>query len=490
MVAVARISRRKVTALSMGVGAAAFVGRPAGHLAWTAWNDGDGPASLPAGMVDDASRLERARPRSIVRVSGDTPEVTAVVQRALRRARHHDWPVAIAGARHTMGGHTITDGLVLEMGGARSLALEGDVLRAGAGARWDEIIPFLDARGRAVIVMQSNADFAVGGSLGANCHGWQPNRSPIASTVRAFTLVLAGGEVVRCSREENPALFAHAIGGYGLFGVMVEVELETAPNVVCVRERHEVPLDELAAVYRGALASEAELAFARLAIVPGAQRFERALVTVYRRSEGAPAPATPPDDDDLARWIFRGEVGSDYGKELRWFVERRFGSEGGERATRNALMLEPVARFANRRPDRTDILFEAFVPPAACASFARATRRIVERTGADLLNVTVRHVLEDRDTVLRYATEEVFALVMLFSIERSSAGDERLARTTRALIDAASDHGGRYYLPYRPHATRAQFERAYDRSRAFRDAKQIYDPELRFRNRFWRTYLA
>ena len=43
-------------------------------------------------------------------------------------------------------------------------------------------------------------------------------------------LVDAGGQVLRCSRQENTELFRLAIGGYGLFGVIATVRLRLAPR--------------------------------------------------------------------------------------------------------------------------------------------------------------------------------------------------------------------------------------------------------------------
>ena len=56
-------------------------------------------------------------------------------------------------------------------------------------------------------------------------------------------------------------------------------------------------------------------------------------------------------------------------------------------------------------------------------------------------------------------------------------------------IDAALEHGGRYYLPYRLHATPAQFARAYPEYEAFRRLKARLDPRGKFRNMLWDRYL-
>ena len=58
------------------------------------------------------------------------------------------------------------------------------------------------------------------------------------------------------------------------------------------------------------------------------------------------------------------------------------------------------------------------------------------------------------------------------------------------LVDAALDCGGRHYLPYRLHATPAQFLRAYPEAREFAALKSRVDPTNRFRNQLWDRYLG
>ena len=70
---------------------------------------------------------------------------------------------------------------------------ERDLLHVGGGALWKDVIPYLDSLGRSVAVMQSNNSFSVGGSISVNCHGWQFNRPPIASTVESLRLMKADG---------------------------------------------------------------------------------------------------------------------------------------------------------------------------------------------------------------------------------------------------------------------------------------------------------
>jgi hypothetical protein len=59
---------------------------------------------------------------------------------------------------------------------------------------------------------------------------------------------------------------------------------------------------------------------------------------------------------------------------------------------------------------------------------------------------------------------------------------------TQELIAAAIESGGRYYLPYRLDATKAQLAKAYPQAGAFFERKRQVDPEELFRNQFYIKY--
>ena len=489
-----RLSRRRMLALGAAV-PFALTARPASHLALAAWRDGEGLLAPAAGFVDDASGLSATR-ADVVMLDPVAAEEQLATLFARARAEHR--PVAIAGARHTMGGHTSAPGAyVVEMARCKEMALstDGETLRVGAGALWSDVIPYLHEGGRSVAVMQSNSSFSVGGSLGANAHGWQQSRPPIASTVESFRIARADGTVVHASRTENAELFRLALGGYGLFGVLLDVDLRVVGEEMYTRTQHEIAADD----YPAAFAEHVErsplvgMAYGRIAVGP--EHFlERAIVTAYHRDAvsspalGAPSPLQRPAVSRLARAVFRGSAGSDYGKDLRWDLERRFGGEAGERTSRNQILSEPVTLFQNRDPSRTDVLHEYFVPKEAFAPFLARLRAILPGHRQDLLNITVRNVMTDADAFLTYADGPLFSLVMLFNHARTVEADAALARLARELCDAALSLGGRHYLPYRLHATPAQVAAAYPMSARFFEAKRAYDPELLFRNHFFDRY--
>jgi FAD/FMN-containing dehydrogenase len=156
--------------------------------------------------------------------------------------------------------------------------------------------------------------------------------------------------------------------------------------------------------------------------------------------------------------------------------------------SRNQLLNESAEVFQNRSAETTDILHEYFVPRHRVAGFVEAMRTIIRSRNPNLLNVTVRAVNEDTDTFLRYADQPTFAFVMLFVQKRTVEGDSQMQALTQELIDAAIAHEGRYYLPYRLHATREQFYRCYPQAREFFALKRKYDPDELFQNEFYVKY--
>lgn len=484
--------------LLLPVVAGGFFGRPA-YLWLSAWrNDHPMPHDVPAGYVDDASRLNSTRVSEVWSIPADPAVAETQLQDLLHRARTGRLSVAIGGARHSMGGHTISpDGIVLDMLPFKHMELNAErrILSVGAGARWSEIIPYLDARGFSVAIMQSNNNFSVGGSLSANCHGWQHNRPPIASTVESLRLMKADGTIVRCSRAENAELFSLVLGGYGLFGVILDAEVRVVPNERYRPEVETLPADVYTRRFAEKVngATDIGMVYGRLCIVPGDKTFLReAILTVFRqapcRRDEIPALRSP-GYNTLRREVYRAQIGSTAGKELRWKAEKTLGEQITRRYfSRNQLLNEAAEVYQERNVDRTDILHEYFIPPHQVVPFLDRARTIIPKHEGDLMNVTIRNVLEDRDTFLRYADQEMFAFVILFNQPRTPNADSRMEAMTQELIDAAVEAGGRYYLPYRLHATKAQLCKAYPQIRAFFERKRHYDAEGVFQNQFYLKY--
>jgi len=81
----------------------------------------------------------------------------------------------------------------------------------------------------------------------------------------------------------------------------------------------------------------------------------------------------------------------------------------------------------------------------------------------DLLNITLRDVKKDENSFLNYAKQDMIGFVMLFNQKLNSVDESEMTRLTRKLVDVSLSLNGTYYLPYRLHATKAQFMQVYQR---------------------------
>ncbi len=451
-----------------------------------------------AKVLNDASLLNPTRvAKHLVMQHDPKDELIADLRVELAEAKDAGRPFVVSAARHSMGAQSLA-----ENGTAVTLDqnwLEPDTsagtYRVAAGMRWSQVIALLDQIGFSPKVMQSNNDFGVASTFAVNAHGWPVPWSAFGSTVRSLRLMRHDGEVITCSRRENADQFSMAMGGYGLTGAITELEVEMVPNARLIPKFEIIPAREFGSRFIAALAKDPkiQMAYGRLDVTI-ANFFDEALMITY--TPAADQDNLPPVEGSgflsrASRDVFRGQLKSDWVKNLRWIMETRIGPWlGGGEVTRNSLMNEPVVTLDDRDPTRTDILHEYFVSPSRFADFVQACQDVIPASYQDLLNITLRYVDTDQDSVLAYATEPRIAAVMLFSQEMSARGEADMARMTTELIARTLDIGGTYYLPYRLHATDAQFQRGYARAPEFVSRKRALDPALVFTNSMWDRYMA
>jgi hypothetical protein len=444
-------------------------------------------------VADDMSRMNATAIHQLWDIPGNESAAQTSLRNLLDQAKADQLHVSIAGARHSMGGQTIAPGGIrINMLPLKSMELneQTDLLHVDAGALWADVIPYLDRRRRSIGVMQSDNNFTVGGSLSVNCHGWQYGRPPIASTVESFHLMEADGTVLRCSRTENKELFSLALGGYGLFGIILDADLHVVKNERLRMEQVIVPLAPALGSFDGKLRDRGtpSMFYARLNITPD-RMFDDVLISTFYPEQGGIPNLTDPKLLGLRRAIFRGSVGSAFGKEARWEAETKVAPYlTGTVFSRNQLLDESADWFLDHSDATTDILHEYFLPRVGAVPFLRQARKIIQAHHEDLLNVTVREVQTDNDTFLRYAEQPMIAFVMFFSQRRSVYADQDMGQMTRELTDAALQSGGRYYRPYRLHASRDEFRAAYPQAEDFFRLKQKYDPDDLFENEFHLKY--
>lgn len=478
----------------MATGAAALAG------ATLPWNFTSNFASAdPRVVLNDASRLSSTPVARHVRVTPvSLDDLVTRVRTELKDAAAAQRPFAVGVARHSMGGQSLPrDGTALTLaGGPIELDTANRTYRASAGLSWAEIIRTLDPRGFSPAVMQSNHDFGIGSTFCVNAHGWPVPYGPFGSTVRAIRMVLVDGTLVNCSRTENAELFGLAMGGYGLFGVIVELDVDMVPNLLLEPTYQRMDPDRFAEAFVRVVETDktARMAYGRLS-VSRAGFFDEALLISYRpvaqQPDRLPAATSSGAMTEIQREVYRAQIGWENAKRLRWYMESQFNPMiASSTWTRNSLMNEPVANLAGTNKRLTDILHEYFVPPDRFHDFLQACRDVIPKARAEFLNVTLRYVAADETPVLAFAPTKRIAAVMSFSQDISAEGEADMLQLTEALIERIVAIGGAFYLPYRLHARRDQVTKSYPRVAEFVAAKRRFDPNLTFRNAMWDTYFA
>ncbi|MES1180893.1 MAG: FAD-binding oxidoreductase, partial [Verrucomicrobiota bacterium] len=206
---------------------------PAFHILKTIWHDRNETVPSPPGTVNDASHLDQTTVSKIWPVPNDPALAETQLAGLLQFARTNHLKVSIAGARHSMGGQAVFPGcLYLDMTAMNKVRVDkkAGTVTVGAGTMWHQLQHQLDAMGLAVDVMQTPNVFTVGGALSVNAHGSNPASGPMSSTVKSMRVALPDGQVVTCSPTENADVWSRVIGGYGMFGVILEATLTTRKN--------------------------------------------------------------------------------------------------------------------------------------------------------------------------------------------------------------------------------------------------------------------
>ena len=452
--------------------------------------------TLSTNTMNDASGLSPTPIFKHITLTQDPNQQLRTKLRAeLSEARANGRAVNVGAARHSMGGQAIpTDGHAISFeNGLVEIDTSAQKMRVHAGARWRDVIAAADPLGLGPTVMQSNNDFGIAATFCVNAHGWPVKQGPMGSTVHSFEMLLPDGDVVACSRSENPDLFGMTMGGYGLTGIITQMDVSLSPNQRLIPTFQDLPAQDFGTEFLAALSDPSvSMAYGRLN-VDRANFMRDALLVTYRpdaNQSDLPAAAGSGVAAQLASRIYRGQLGHEGMKRARWWFETRAARTlAGGATTRNSLINEPVATLDDRNPNRTDILHEYFVPPERFTDFLEVCRAVIPASFQEFLNVTLRFVDTDPDSTLAYAATPRIAAVMSFSQEMTARAEADMRRMTERLIDGILGVGGTYYLPYRLHATPEQFLRAYPRAAEFAAAKRNIDPTTTLRNALWDRYL-
>jgi decaprenylphospho-beta-D-ribofuranose 2-oxidase len=423
-------------------------------------------------------------PRSLIAGWGRSPVVDAQVvaaedlERATRGAAlsrglgraYGDAALPAPGADHKVVRTPLAD---------RILAFDPatGVLRAEAGLSLRDLMRVFLTRGWFTPVSTGTQYVTLGGMIAADVHGKNHHvHGTIGNFVQKLRIRVGTGDVLECSRTEHPDLFVATLGGMGLTGHVLEVELRLeklpSPWIHEQTERFGSLAEVFSALGQASATSPMTVAWVDTS-APG-PALGRGVVM---RGRWAPASEAPPEPPRPRAAIAVPNVFPS-GVMNRWSVQAlNAGYYAFHGAAPHDHLVNPEAYFYlldmltewNRGYGKRGFTQIQCVLPRDGAVHEAYLRRFQDLGGCSFVTV-----FKDCGPVgegLLSFPQEGTSLALDIPI---TSGTPALARELHAFV---IDHGGRIYLAKDSYATPGEIRAMYPRLDAFLSVRETYDPD-------------
>ena len=427
---------------------------------------------------------------------------------AIAGARREGRAVCIAGGRHAMGAQPFASGGVMVDTRKldRVLGFDGTrgLIEVEAGIQWPALLAFIESaqRGRdqqwTFSQKQTGADrLTIGGCLAANVHGRGLTLPPFVGDVESFRLVDARGELVNCSRSERSELFALAIGGYGLFGVIYSVTLRLVPRRKVQRLVEVRDIDGLMDAFGARIRDGFSYGDFQYSIDRDAGDFlRRGVFSCYRPVDAStPLPAA---QRELSASNWRDLLylaHADKALAFREYAAYYLSTNGQVYwSDEHQMSIYPDGYHAgvdartSSKHKATELITEIYVARPQLVQFMQEAREDFRRHTVDVIYGTVRLIEQDRETFLAWARKPFACIIFNLHVVHTPQGRQHAAAAFRRLIDLGIKYGGSYFLTYHKYATRRQVEACYPQMPEFLRLKRKHDPAEVFQSDWYRHY--
>ncbi|WP_407268230.1 FAD-dependent oxidoreductase, partial [Radiobacillus sp. PE A8.2] len=295
-------------------------------------------------IMEDVGQLLPTKIKEVHRATSEA-ELQSWVQEAI----NNDEKISVAGMQHSQGGHTyFPNGLVIDTKNYDKILdfnPSQKTITVQSGATWEDIQKKINPDHLAIRVMQSQNIFTVGGSLSVNAHGRDIRFGSLIDTVESFRLLTPDGQIINVSRTENSQLFPLVIGGYGLFGLILDVTLHLTNDELYQIRSISIDYQDYPEYFVNEVKQNKDIRMhiARLSVAPE-NMLRDMFVTDYQLVENQDqlSDYATLDKDTLAapqKFMLGLSRYSDWGKELLWNVQDKFYvGQDGNYITRNNVM--------------------------------------------------------------------------------------------------------------------------------------------------------
>ncbi len=427
------------------------------------------------------------------------PKTHEELQKLVLQAKQEKKQISVIGAGMSQGTQTVptkSANIVINTKHLNSIEFSEDKsqVTVGSGATWEQLQLQLDKINKSVIVKQASDPFSVGGSVGINCHGWAHEYGSLSSCVTSLEVIDAEGQIRTLTPKDE--LFGCMFGTLGYFGVVLKVTFNILENETLKEVTSEVSIDDFDADYKQNIkGKDIPLFGGRLVLDSTADNpLQRVFMNRFEKHADATISRKITQEPKRGKRIERiglklfAHLSSIFVQQLtKWFWNREKEAMFANKVmTRNEALHPPINAFMMLKESNlhTQWLQEYFIKPERLSNFLRFLGVTLKANDVRLINATIRPTPKDTISVLPYADDDRYAVVICFA---QSKADAKIAKTKKWIEDVnafLAKEGGVYYQAYMPYATREQFEACYGQENVerMRALKQKYDPENLFGN--------
>ncbi|GHE35182.1 FAD-linked oxidoreductase [Streptomyces longispororuber] len=401
---------------------------------------------------------------------------------AVRGARTDGLTVKPVGTGHSFTAAAATDGLLIRpdlLTGIRAIDHAAGTVTVEAGTPLKRLNAALAREGLSLTNMGDIMEQTVSGAVSTGTHGTGRDSASLAAQITALELVTADGEVLTCSRERHPDVFAAARVGLGALGVITAITFSVEPLFLLQAREEPMPFDRVTAEFDELVAENEHFEF---------YWFPHTGNCNTKRNNRSLGPAAPPhpvsafiEDELLSNGLF--QVVNSLGRAVPATIPAiaRISSRALSARTYTDI---PYKVFTSPRRVRF-VEMEYAVPREALVDTLRELRTMIERSPLRVsFPVEVRTAPAD-DITLSTASgrDSAYIAVHLYK-----------GTPFRAYFGAAerifTAHEGRPHWGKLHTRDAAYFAAAYPRFAEFTALRDRLDPERTFANAYLRRVLG
>lgn len=318
---------------------------------------------------------------------------------------------------------------------------------------------------------------------------------PFVQDIVSFNLINASGELLHVSRTENAELFSLAIGGYGLFGLVQQVEMQLVKRQALQRKVAVIPVSSLAEQFQDRILNGFVYGdFQFMTDEKSTDFLQTGVFSCYQPTTQTPMTENrflSKDDWNkllLLAHVNKAEAFKRYSDYYLSTDGQCYWSDTHQLGFYNEKYIEYIRSFFPDWRQGSLMITEVYVPLTDISTFMMAVANDAALKSINIIYGTVRLIKKDDETYLPWAKQDYACIIFNLSVPHTNTGFQYAADYFSRLIDHALAFNGSFFLTYHRYARRDQILKAYPQFKSFLDMKLKYDPNERFQSNWYQFY--